>query len=107
MRIPTDAIIADEKLTAYLLVPRFWDDKSGYLRGAGFSLDHWTKLRDEIRRIAATTEAVEDGGNEYGIFYHIESVLNGPAAKRPVTLIWMRRAVDQEFHFITLKPRKE
>lgn len=31
MRIPPDAIIPMEKLTAYLLVAREWDDKSKFL----------------------------------------------------------------------------
>ena len=36
MIIPSDAIIADEKITHYLLVPREQDDKSKFLAQAGF-----------------------------------------------------------------------
>ena len=38
MRIPSDATIDETKFTEYLLVQRPWDDKSGYLRRAGFEL---------------------------------------------------------------------
>ena len=36
MLIPPDAVIDETKFTHYLLVPRPWDDKSGYLGKAGF-----------------------------------------------------------------------
>lgn len=104
MRIPDDAIIAEDKLTKYLLVPRPWDDKSCFLGRAGFVLERWTNLRDAIRAMAGSTEAVEDGGNEYGTFFRVDGSLVGPVATLSVSLIWMRRAVDQRFHFVTLKP---
>jgi hypothetical protein len=31
----------------------------------------------------------------------------GPVGVLSVTLIWMRRSVDNRFYFVTLKPRKE
>jgi hypothetical protein len=52
MRIPSDAIIDDAKLTSYLLVPRPWDDKSAYLRRAGFELKNWSALRAAVRQLA-------------------------------------------------------
>jgi hypothetical protein len=60
MRIPADAIIADDKLTQYLLVQRLWDDKSGFLRQAGFVLEKWNELHDAIRRLAGTVDAIEN-----------------------------------------------
>ena len=38
-------MIADDKLTRYLLVPREWDEKSGFLARAGFTPVNWTVLR--------------------------------------------------------------
>jgi hypothetical protein len=106
MRIPKEAAIADDKLNRYLLVERPWDDKSGFLRRAGFTPKNWTDLRAAIREATDSTDAVEDGGNEYGAFYRVEGVLVGPVATIPVTLIWMQREADQSFYFVTLKPRK-
>jgi hypothetical protein len=48
MRIPLDATIDETRFTGYLLVQRPWDDKSGYLRGAGFELKNWPDLRAAI-----------------------------------------------------------
>jgi hypothetical protein len=107
MRIPAEAIIADDKLTMYLLAQRQWDDKSGFLRRAGFTLDNWNDLRLAIHELSNSVEAVNDGGNEYGTFYRIDGSLIGPVGTLAVTLIWMRRSVDQRFYFVTLKPRKE
>jgi hypothetical protein len=107
MRIPPDAIISDEKLTRYLLVQRLWDDKSGFLRQAGFNLNNWTELRRAIRSLADSSDATENGDSEYGTFYRVDGPLAGPAATRSVTLIWMKRVVDGQFHFVTLKPRRE
>jgi hypothetical protein len=60
-----------------------------------------------MRTLASHSEAVEDGGNEYGDFYRVEGPLIGPSGAIAVALIWMRRAVDQRFYFVTLKPSKE
>ena len=106
MRIQSDAIIDDTKLTDYLLVQRPWDDKSGYLRRAGFELENWRDLRDAIRELADAVDAVEDGLNEYGTFYRVEGILEGPAGNLPVVCIWMKEAIDGRFHFVTLKPSK-
>ena len=81
MKTPTDAVVAWEKLTEYLLVPREHDDKSGFLAQAGFDLSDPDLLLQAIRRLAAASEAVEDGVNEYGIFYRLDGVLEGRGAR--------------------------
>ncbi len=106
MRIPSDGTIDETKLTGYLLVPRPWDDKSGYLRRVGFALENWTDLRGAIRRLADAVDAVEDRSNEYGTFYRVEGMLAGAAGSAQVVCIWMKRAIDGSFHFVTLKPSK-
>ena len=106
MRIPSDATIDDTKLTNYLLVQRPWDDKSGYLRRAGFELKNWPDLRTAMRQLADAVDAVEDGSNEYGTFYRVEGILEGATGKVQVVCIWMKRAIDGRFHFVTLKPSR-
>ena len=90
MRIPPDAVIDETKLTQYLLVARPWDDKSGYLRQAGFELKNWPDLFAAVRRLADTVDAVADRTDEYGTL--------------PVVCIWIKKAVDGTFRFVTLKP---
>ena len=66
MRIPPDAVIDETKFTNYLLVPRPWDDKSAYLRQAGFELKNWPDLLTAVRRLADEVDAAEDRTNDYG-----------------------------------------
>jgi len=76
--IPTDADIAVEKLTRYLLLPRQRDDKSKFLAQAGFYHANPDTLLQAIRDHAAAHEAIADGDNEYGEFYRAEGGLLGP-----------------------------
>ena len=101
MRIPADAIIAEEKLTRYLLVPRPSDDKSGYLARGGFTLANPDVLRAAIMAVSRGAAAIPDGASEYGEFWRVEGLLGNTL---PVVVIWMRRAIDGRFHFVTLKP---
>lgn len=105
MRIPPDAIIPREKLTKYLLVPREWDDKSRFLGRAGFTPGNPDDLEAAIRRLTADVDAIEDGTNEYGVFYRIDGEICGSneTALR-VALIWLQWITDGSFHFVTLKP---
>ena len=105
MRIPPDAIIPPEKLTRYLLVWRPWDDKSRFLAQAGFSPSEPARLEEAIRRMAANFDAVEDGSNDYGTFFRVEGILEGPGGRSlQVALIWLQWKLDGTFHFVTLKP---
>lgn len=50
-------------------------------------------------------DAVEDGTNEYGTFFRVEGILEGPAPPPlQVVLIWLQWKLDGTFHFVTLKP---
>ena len=107
MRIPADAIIPDEKLTRYLLLPRPWDDKSQFLAQAGFTLDNPAELESAIRRLAATNDAIDDGENDYGTFFRVTGEFIGPNGGRlQVVLIWLQWKLDGTVHFVTLKPNK-
>jgi hypothetical protein len=108
VKIPPDAAIPMEKLTAYLLVPREWDDKAKFLGYAGFTKGNPHLLFAAIRELAANAEAVEDGENEYGVFLRAEGRLTGPSGRSlPVVTIWIRLRADGQIRFVTLKPWKE
>lgn len=108
MKIPSDAIIPDEKLTQYLLVFKAKSDKSKFLAQAGFTLDNPDQLKAAIQALATATEAILDEVNEYGVFYRVEGVLIGANGRNlPVVTIWLQRQQDGTFQFITLKPNKE
>jgi len=108
VRIGTDAIIPESKLTQYLLVPRPHGDKSKFLAQAGFVAENVHELRAAIETIAATAEATEDGENEYGMFLRADGALTGPNGRSlPVATVWLRWRIDGSVHFITLKPFRE
>ena len=105
MQIPDDAVIPQEKLTSYLLVPRPGDDKSKFLAQAGFTRDNPGELMAALRRLTSGAEGTEDGANEYGTFYRVEGELLGPGDRSlTVVTVWLRWATDGSFHFVTLKP---
>jgi hypothetical protein len=107
VKIPSDAVIPEEKLTRYLLVPRDEDDKSKFLALAGFTQANPEELEAAIRQLAENSEAVENGMNQYGDFYRVEGDLTGPNRRAlAVVLIWLQWHQDATFHFITLKPQK-
>jgi hypothetical protein len=107
MNIPPDAIIPEEKLTRYLLVPRDEDDKPKFLAQAGFTQENPDDLLTAIQQLTGSADAVEDGSNLFGDFYRVEGEIEGPNGHRlAVVLIWLRWYLDESFHFVTLKPWK-
>ncbi len=57
MKLPTEAEIAQDKLTRYLLVKRPVGDKSEFLKQAGYGLDNWQQLEQDIRQQILSNEA--------------------------------------------------
>lgn len=107
MKIPPDAIIADEKLTEYLLIPKPRNDKSALLALVGFTRENADQLKAAIRELTDQAEASVDQTTEYGTSYLVEGELKGLNNRNlPVILVWFQRAADQRFYFITLKPSK-
>ncbi|MFW6296690.1 MAG: DUF6883 domain-containing protein [Halothece sp.] len=108
MKIPSNAIIPDAKLTQYLLVVKQRNDKSKYLAQGGFNLDTWQQLKTAIQTIIQENEAIEDLTDQYGIYYQVIGTLEGiNNQKLPVVTVWQQRKVDNQFYFITLKPYRE
>jgi hypothetical protein len=67
MNLPSNVVIAPEKLTQYLLVQRPRNDKSGFLAQAGYDLSNWRALEADIRALAQTADAEPAGRNEHGL----------------------------------------
>ncbi|HRZ27101.1 MAG TPA: hypothetical protein P5295_09865 [Spirochaetota bacterium] len=107
MKIPADAIIPEEKFTRYLLVKRDFDDKSQYLKKAGYTIENYSILINDIKSMIIQNEAIEDKTDEYGTFYTVTGKLTGTSNQNlRVTTIWMKRKADGVFQFITLIPER-
>ncbi len=109
MKLPIEKlVIADEKLTRYLLVWRDEDDKSAFLAKAGFTQDNPSMLAAALRTLVANHEAEVDRRNEYGIFYRVVGDLVGPADDALVVVtIWLNELAADVYRFVTLKPWRQ
>ena len=107
MKLPKSVIIADAKLSQYLLIFREQDDKSKFLAKVGFTQNNAEQLKNAILQLINEQEAIKDTDNEYGTFYRVEGKLEGINGTLNVVTIWLQRASDNQFQFITLKPKKE
>lgn len=107
MKLPGDALIATEKLTKYLLVKRPVGDKSEFLRRAGYTVDNWQELEQDIRQQILSQEAVPVEQSPYGNYFEIRASLTGPnGVALNVRTVWMRESGGRITKFITLYPDK-
>lgn len=107
MKLPDNVIIPDEKITQYLLIFKEQDDKSKFLAKGGFNQNNPKQLKLAIYQLIRNSEAIEDLTNEYGTFYRVPGELLGVSGKNlSVITIWLKRKIDNQFQFITLKPNK-
>jgi hypothetical protein len=105
VKLPVDALIAPDKLTRYLLVKRLVGDKSDFLKQAGYALDAWQRLEQDIRQQVLPMEALLIEKAVYGDYYEIRAPLAGPnGTVLNVRTIWMQESASGITKFITLYP---
>jgi hypothetical protein len=99
-----DAIIAEEKLTKYLLVPLPKDDKSKFLAKAGYTLDNWQQLERDLRAQVLRQPAEGIETTRYGEKYVICACLRGiNGVELNILTIWM--VANDTTKFVTLRVR--
>jgi hypothetical protein len=107
MKLPPDAVIAQEKVTRYLLVPQSRGDKSAFLALAGYTLDNYQELLSDLRTQILPLDARPLERNVFGQFYEIAGPLHGPnGATLHLRTIWMTEHLTGVTKFITLIPGK-
>lgn len=57
MKLPDDTLITKEKLTQYLLTLKKRNDKSQWLAQAGYSLENWQVLENDLRNQILSDDA--------------------------------------------------
>ncbi len=103
--LPQDAVIADEKLTQYLLVWQPRDDKSKFLAKAGYTIDNPQQLEQDLRLQVLSKPAEKLSSTRFGDKYEIRAHLQGPNGRRlKVVTVWM--VTENLTKFITLVPDK-
>ena len=107
MVITKDVTIPVEKIRDYLLKWIEKDDKSGFLKLAGYSRDNYQKLIDDIREQLLPAEAVLQERKQDGELYRIRGILRGPNGRELlVKTVWLV-SEGAKPRFITLVPDKE
>lgn len=105
MKIPFDAEIAREKITKYLLTKRDESDKSLYLTTAGYTIDEYEQLVEDLRNQILLFDATLIELTEFGDKYEINGVLKSPSGKElSIKTIWMKEHATEKWKFITLFP---
>ncbi len=103
--LPKDSIINSSKLTEYLLVQLPKDDKSKFLAQAGYTLENWQQLEQDLRTPVLTQPAEPIETTPYGQKYMIQATLRGQNGIELRTLtIWMVN--NKGTQFVTLVPDK-
>jgi len=108
LKLPDDSIISPEKITEYLLKWQPDNDKSQFLARAGYSLDNWQRLLEDIRTQILPIEAELMRKTAYGDLFRIRGTLLGPnGVSIRVITVWMVEYASRQTKFITLFPDKE
>ncbi|MEM9213708.1 MAG: DUF6883 domain-containing protein [Cyanobacteria bacterium P01_F01_bin.150] len=103
--LPPDAAIPEAKLTQYLLIPLPKDDKSKFLAKAGYTLDNWEKLEEDLQTQVLSQPAELLETNKYGQKYCIRATLVGEnGVELNIKTIWM--VTPTVTRFVTLVPDK-
>jgi len=107
MKMPLGLIIQDRKLTQYLLVYQVEGDKSEFLRRAGYTLQNWQSLRQDILKAVTHAEVAEVIQTDWGTRFKVKSQwqgLNGQFLK--ILTIWQQDQGSDVIRFVTLYPDK-
>ena len=108
MKLPKGeyAIVDDAKVRDYLLSPhhpigRF---KARVFNAAGYRLEHWQRLRDDLVALAATIDAQLVQHDAFGQRWVGRTTLAGPTGPLPVATVWLIPSEDAAPRLITAYP---
>jgi len=105
LKLPVKTLFHPEKFTRYLLTYRKRNDKSQWLSQAGYSLENWQVLENDLREQILSCDAKPIEDTEYGQLYEIVGTLVGPNGRKlSVNTIWIAEAATGNTKFITMFP---
>ena len=107
MKLPENTVIARSKLTQYLLTYKSRNDKSEWLASAGYELENWQILKNDLHHLILSYDAIPTEMTEWGQRYEIRGKLPGPNGKSlSVRTIWMIETTTGISKFLTMYPDK-
>ncbi len=108
MKLHRNSIITREKITNYLLKWQPDNDKSQFLARAGYSMDNWQRLLEDIRTQILPVEAELMRKTAYGKLFRIRGKLMGPTGDSlKIITVWMTEHASGHTKSIILFPDKE
>lgn len=107
MEMPSGLLIQEKKLTKYLLVYQAKDDKSEFLALAGYSLQNWQTLKQDILNAVEGAEIAEIVPTDWGTRFKVKSQWNGINGQLiRVFTIWQQDESSDTIRLVTLYPNK-
>lgn len=105
MQLEPPFLLEENKITQYLLVYLPKDDKSNYLKMAGYGTENWLTLKQDLLALVAVGDAIHESTSVYGESFSITGLLVGPNGRElMVKTIWMKEKKTEFTKFITLYP---
>ena len=107
MKLPENSVIAEDKLTKYLLVPQPRGDKSAFLGFAGYTPEYADRLLHDLRTQILPLDVTATRTDKFGDYFETRGGLTGPNGRTlRVRAIWMTEHLSGVTKFVTLIPEK-
>lgn len=112
MKLPNaeNAVVDDDKITAYLLNPEHPDNggKARFFFDLGFRRENCRVLADALRRLAVTGSVARSVETRHGNKYIVDGRIISPlGGQRPVRTVWIvDRGLDSP-RLVTAYPQEE
>ena len=107
MEMPSALVIQDRKITHYLLIFQEKDDKSQFLAKAGYGLQNWQQLKEDILNAVIDAPIVTTVATVWGPRFTVNIQLQGPNGQQlSVVTIWQQDLEADSLRFVTLYPDK-
>jgi hypothetical protein len=104
----SEAEVTQRKILDYLLAADHpvGGDKAAFFTAIGYSRAHWSRLRDDLVRLARDGEVAVEKQTPFGMKYVVDGVVDAPA-RRSVRLrtIWISDGADEPPRLVTAYPR--
>jgi hypothetical protein len=107
VKMPSGLVIQDRKLTDYLLVYQDEDDKSEFLALAGYRIQNWQRLKQDILKAVEDCEIEMVIPTDWGTRFRMRSRwegLNGRVLR--VVTVWQQDEGSDVIRLLTLYPDK-
>ena len=109
MKLPNyqKAIVAEEKITEYLLSETHTEgkDKAAFFVHFGFSIDEWEVLAEALLQHAAQHEVEKVVESQYGQRFVVEGELQSPDGRDPIIrTVWIIEQDEDVPRLVTAYP---